>query len=132
MHSALDNLMEPQTPKPADLENITEPPILSLLSSSSYETHQDNMNGLTKNKESDNPDQVLLHGHQMDQNPINPKLPPTPKPFGYEQIKTPMMCGHNCMKMSGYRIIGSNNLFLLDSYHDGLNFDLNLTMIGTI
>ncbi len=36
------------------------------------------------------------------------------------------------MKMSGYGIIGSSDLILLDSYQDSLNIYSNLTMIGTI
>ncbi len=34
--------------------------------------------------------------------------------------------------MSGYRIIGSSDLFLFDSYQDNLNVDLNLIMKGII
>ncbi len=109
-----------------------EPPILFCLSCGRYANHQDSTNGLTRNKEFNNPDQVLLNGCKTDPNHINPILPPTPKPFNSVVVKTPMMWGYNCMKMSGYEVIGSSDLFLLDSHQESLNVDFNPTMTWTI
>ncbi len=77
----INNLMKTPTSQPVTLEKMTETLILSCLSCSRYATHQDYMKDFIGDKESVNPDQVQLHGCKMDPNPINPILPPTPKPF---------------------------------------------------
>ncbi len=128
----LDNMMESPISKLAKFENVMEPPILSCSSCSSYETHQDDMNGLMGNRESNNPGQEQLHRCKMDPNTINPILPPTPKPFNDVVVETQKKHRCNGMKMSGYSIIESSDLSLLHSYQDSLDVDSNLTIKGTI
>ncbi len=76
--------------------------------------------------------QVKLHGCKISSNPINPIFPPTPKAFNDVVVKSPKKRRCNYMKMSGYWIIGKSDKFLLVSYQDHLNTNLNLAMTETI
>lgn len=83
------------------------------LSCGGHEIHQDNLNWLTRIKVFINLDQVQQRGYNMDLHPINPMLSLTIKPFYNVVVKTSKKSRHKCMKMSGYRINGSSDLFLL-------------------
>ncbi len=95
-----------------------EPPSLSRLSYRSFQTHEDNLNFSTGNKELINPDQEQLDIWKMDPNNINPILPPSPKPFNNVAIGTPKKHRQNHMK----DVWLQNNwiTLLLDSYQDSL------------
>ncbi len=74
-----------------------------------------------------NPEQVNRHGYKMDPNLSILYYPPNPA-----TLKTPKKGKHIFTKMSGQRIIGSSDLFLLDSCQDNLKLDSNLNMTGII
>ncbi len=114
---------------PSNLQNMPKPPTLSPFTSSNSKIHQAIMNLLPDGIQSIHPLKL-----QMDAG----KWIPTPLIPSFLQhlnllmiaITTAKNHWHNYMKMLGYGVLGSSNLFLLDAYQDTLDVDSNATMVG--
>ncbi len=96
--------------------NPLESPTLNQWTCSIPQINEDNMNVITGENESINPDLEEMNGQKMDPNPFNLMLSLYQYTFKENTIQTSNKCRYNCKKNSGYGIIETSNLFLFNSY----------------